>query len=114
MVVFRPSLTNYNTILNRAWPLPKLLPRLQSFENLTVNQVLHNCCIVNGHYCCVVYRHCLRNSVVSCEGLVGNVSWMLFQEGRSPNFSYDGELGRPHTGAIIPASSALEFNVHKQ
>ena len=44
----------------------------------------------------------------------GNVSWMLFQEGRSSNFGQDGELGRTHTLAINPTSSVLEFIVHKQ
>jgi hypothetical protein len=46
----------------------------------------------------------LSNSVVSCAVPVGNVSWMLFQEGRS----------RPHTLVIIPTSSVLEFIRHKQ
>ena len=43
-----------------------------------------------------------------------NVSWILFEEGRSSNFGKDGELGRPHTLATIPMSIALEFIVHKQ
>jgi len=52
--------------------------------------------------------------VVSCTVPVGNISWMLFQEEWSSNFSYDGELGRPHTLAIIPTSSVQEFIRHKQ
>ena len=52
--------------------------------------------------------------VVSCAVPVWNVSWMLFQEERSLNFSQDGELGRPHTLAIILTSSVLEFMGNKQ
>jgi hypothetical protein len=50
---------------------------------------------------------------VSCAIPVGNLSWVLIQEGRSSRFSKAGELGRPHTLSIIPTSSVLEFIVHK-
>ena len=47
------------------------------------------------------------NLVVPCVVPVGKVLRMLFREGRSSNL-------RPHTLAIIPATSVLEFIVHKQ
>jgi hypothetical protein len=45
---------------------------------------------------------------------LGNVPWILFQEGQSSNLSYDAELGTRHTLAVIPTSSVLVFIRHKQ
>jgi hypothetical protein len=39
---------------------------------------------------------------------------MLSRDGRGSNFGEDGESGRPHTLAIIPASIVLEFLRHKE
>ena len=56
----------------------------------------------------------LISSVVSCVVPVGNVTWMLFQEGRSSKLRLRRGVDRLHTLAIIPTSSVLEFVVHKQ
>ena len=47
------------------------------------------------------------DSVVSCAVPVGNLSWMLFQEGRN-------ELDRLHALTIITTSSVLVFVVLEQ
>ena len=48
---------------------------------------------------------CGSDTVVPCAVPVQNVSCMLFQDGRSSNFSKDGQLDRLHTLAIIHKSS---------
>jgi len=58
--------------------------------------------------CCKIYLTCILRGP-GVERIV-----MLFQEGRSSNFSKDGEFGRPHTLAKIPTSIALEFIRHKR
>jgi len=46
---------------------------------------------------------------------MGNVSWILFQKGRSSNLRLRRGVGQAaHTLVIIPTSSVLEFIVHKQ
>jgi len=52
------------------------------------------------------------SGIVTCAVPVGNVSWILFQEGWSSNFRLrwgDGQAA--HALAIIPTSSVLEFIV---
>jgi len=52
-------------------------------------------------------------AVVSSAVPVGNVSWILFQEGRSSIFKLRRGVGQAsHT--VIPTSSVLEFIRHKQ
>jgi len=51
--------------------------------------------------------------VVSCMVPVGTCGCCSRREGARTS-GKDGELGRPHTLAIIPTSSVLEFIVHEQ
>ena len=48
--------------------------------------------------------------IVSCADPVGNVSWILFQEGRSTQLRLRLGVGQAaHTLSIIPKISVLEF-----
>jgi len=54
----------------------------------------------------VPFIHCytsqgFRDTVVSCAVPVGNVSWMLFQEGRSSNFRLRKGVEQAHIKCTV-------------
>ena len=53
-------------------------------------------------------------ATVSCAVTMGNVSWMLFQEGQSSNLWLRRGVGQAVHTRKNPSSIILEFIVHKQ
>jgi hypothetical protein len=82
--------------MSKGATLPGLSPIFNSFENnsVLIKKYVRVCTCVCTHKhaqhgTAGVKQNASRGShhVVSCAVPVGNVSWMLFQEGRSSNFS---------------------------
>ena len=76
----------------------------------------HSYC--DGAFKFLYWRRLRRTIVVSCAVPAGNVSWMLFQEGRNSKLGWKRGVGQAaythtHTLAIISTSSVLEFILHE-